>query len=827
MKLRSFFLSAAAAVLAFASCEELTDLGTPEITISEAEMTFDAAGGDKEMTVLATRDWKVETDADWVAVSPDSGVASLESQTITVSVLENKGLDRSADLVFTIGLKKKYLTVNQAGPGGSADALILYSNDFDVSKAQNNSGWPYLDGNYDLWDNKKGTGSATVEYEFGGKMSVRTSGKASNDGSGYSHYAGSGTNKVFFGTGTSILKINKITLDGTKTDYALSFGGQKYLQDGDSNLSFDEFKVYVSNGSQKWVQLNAAFPEGADVDGDWNLASANFTVPTGTTQLGLAFVSTCASAYSIDDVLLEVGAEAGQTIDFSTGVELDGTTGGNEGSGTPDATVPESKGQKTVEEFIAAADKANYYELTGVVSGFNPTYCSFDLTDASGKIYVYSVLAASKAEWSSKISNGGTVTIYGKYDYYAAKSQHEVIDAHIVSFTAGEDEPVVPPGDGTVMTIADVLAYSGQLPSGALIEGVVISNMGINNLTSKKGMYVQDETAALQFYLSANHSFAFGDKVQIDLSGVTVGAYNGAVQVSGLALEKIAKLSSGNTVTAKTVTMTDFLANKYEGQYVAIEGVQVAASDLSKTFVMNSAHTSINMEDAAGNKFVVFSSKYATYGAQTVPQGSGVIKGISSISNGAMQIIFTQESDYAGLTGTRFDGTEVPGDGGEEGGEVVPPEVGEGAVTIELSAASRPCADFPNTSAGVTTTTSYTIGDYEWTFSPSSGNKFSWYSDGYVLWGKKDGYILFPSVEGKALKSVTILTGKNASVSVNVGVYKEDGSAAVAGGEARVLNAKNTEFTYNLTGTEAGARYQFRVTSAHNAQFQKLTLKYE
>ena len=176
MKLRSFFLSAAAAVLAFASCEELTDLGTPEITISEAEMTFDAAGGDKEMTVLATRDWKVETDADWVAVSPDSGVASLESQTITVSVLENKGLDRSADLVFTIGLKKKYLTVNQAGPGGSADALILYSNDFDVSKAQNNSGWPYLDGNYDLWDNKKGTGSATVEYEFGGKMSVRTSG---------------------------------------------------------------------------------------------------------------------------------------------------------------------------------------------------------------------------------------------------------------------------------------------------------------------------------------------------------------------------------------------------------------------------------------------------------------------------------------------------------------------------------------------------------------------------------------------------------------------------------------------------------------------------
>ena len=131
--------------------------------------------------------------------------------------------------------------------------------------------------------------------------------------------------------------------------------------------------------------------------------------------------------------------------------------------------------------------------------------------------------------------------------------------------------------------------------------------------------------------------------------------------------------------------MADFLANKYEGQYIALEGVQVADSDLSNTFVMGGAHTSINMEDASGNKFVVFSSKYATYGAQTVPQGSGTIKGISSINNGTMQIIFCQASDFAGLTNTRFDGTEVtPPTGGDEGGNeggedpVTPPAGGEG-----------------------------------------------------------------------------------------------------------------------------------------------------
>ena len=518
----------------------MTDLGTPEITISESEMTFEVAGGDQEMTVLATRDWKVETDADWVAVSPDSGVASLEPQAITVSVLENKGLDRSADLVFTIGLKKKYLTVNQAGPGGSADALVLYSNDFDVSKAQNNSGWPYLDSNYDLWDNKKGTGSATVEYEFGGKMSVRTSGKASNDGSGYSHYAGSGTNKVFFGTAPSTFKINKITLDGTKTDFALSFGGQKYLQDGDSNFSFEEFNVYVSNDSQKWVKLNTSFPEGADIDGDWNLATAKFTVPAGTTQLGLAFVSRCSSAYSIDDVLLEVSAVAGQVIDFSKGGELDETTTG--GGTTGDTTAPESKGKKTVEEFIAGADTENYYELTGEVSGFNSTYCSFDITDASGKIYVYSVLSSSKAEWASKIANGGTVTIYGKYAYYAAKSQHEVVDAYIVNYTPGEGEDdVTPPAgeegeyDSTLSWKLGSNAYdkTSSTAQTATVNGDYVSNvlkLGKSSAGGSATVTIPEGTTKIGFYAIGwkGNTVTLNCKVGDQATSLSIAANDGA-----------------------------------------------------------------------------------------------------------------------------------------------------------------------------------------------------------------------------------------------------------------------------------------------------------
>ena len=203
-------------------------------------------------------------------------------------------------------------------------------------------------------------------------------------------------------------------------------------------------------------------------------------------------------------------------------------------------------------------------------------------------------------------------------------------------------------------TISEILSLGKGATIDGTIEAIVVSNRDLNNLTSKKGMYVQDATGALQFYLAADHEYAFGTKLRIDLTGGKLGEYNGAVQISNFALDKISVVSTNNSVTPKQVSITDFLANKYEGEYIAIDGVQVADSDLSKSWVVNNSHTSIKIEDEYGNTFVVFSSKYATFGAESVAQGSGTIKGIASINNGNIQIIFAQKSDYAGLTGKRF-----------------------------------------------------------------------------------------------------------------------------------------------------------------------------
>ena len=112
---------------------------------------------------------------------------------------------------------------------------------------------------------------------------------------------------------------------------------------------------------------------------------------------------------------------------------------------------------KSVAEFISAADKNTYFKLTGTVSGFNSQFCSFDITDESGSIYVYSV--ANKADWASKISNGGTVTLAGKYDYYSSKEQHEVVSAQILSFEAGEQPDY---SDAEPKTVADFISAADK-----------------------------------------------------------------------------------------------------------------------------------------------------------------------------------------------------------------------------------------------------------------------------------------------------------------------------------------------------------------------------
>lgn len=545
---------ALAAMLFAQSCGDKNEPeGLPEINLSKNVIEFQQEASSETIKVASTRQWFLSNCPEWIAVDPKKG-KDPNGMDVTISVLGNTGLDREAALKFSIGYDTKTLTVKQKGTGSATD-LVVYHNDFDKTDAvKSEDGWKtYLD-SFDGWKNETGSGLSSIDYAFNGMSARQTSSGASNGT--YSDYPGSGKNYLWFAK-ENYFQVKNITLPENTVNYVLSFGSERNLyQAADNTFKHDEFLVYVSNDGKKWVALEYAFPNG-DKSRRWDLASTTFTVPAGTKSLYVYMTASVASAYMVDDLDLSVAAEAGTVIDFSKGVDL-GTGGGE----TPDPGTDYSKAEsKTVAEFIAAADKATYYKLKGTVSGYNSTYCSFDLTDATGAIYVYNT--ANKGEWSSKIKDGGTVELAGLYDYYDGKSQHEVVKAQILSFTEGETPD---PSEIKDATVAEFIAAEVSTTQLYRLTGTIteIQNTTYGNLMLK------DATGEVLIYGvkkdkdAGNTSFSeLGAEVGDKLTVVGQrGAYNTTIEMKSGYCEKLEKDTTTPKFSVSTETLTAKAADK-------------------------------------------------------------------------------------------------------------------------------------------------------------------------------------------------------------------------------------------------------------------------
>lgn len=220
-----------------------------------------------------------------------------------------------------------------------------------------------------------------------------------------------------------------------------------------------------------------------------------------------------------------------------------------------------------------------------------------------------------------------------------------------------------------VKSVADIRAlYKGsnvKITDDLVIKGIVTSDFrrdadgGLNNYTSAKNLVIQDATGGIQLRLTAdNKTIARGDSITVSLKDQTVSAFNGSLQIDNLSADNVSVINSGNALVAKEITAADLLTGKYESVYVAVKDVQISDADLSKTFVVGGNHTSISVVSKEGETFDIFSSKYAVFGGETVPQGSGVLKGIAGVNvvNGkaTYQLVISAKSDYTALTGTRY-----------------------------------------------------------------------------------------------------------------------------------------------------------------------------
>lgn len=647
MKLKNLFLGSFAltAMLFAQSCDDKNDgpTGAPSIELSTQTLDFEKDGGSQTIKLTATRDWNVTNVPDWIAVDPKSGNPA-ENKEVTVTVLENTGMDRSQDIKFTIGFDGKTLTVNQKGTG-SASEVVVYHNDFDKELAvKGESGWKtYLD-SFGGWKNETGSGISTVEYAFSG-MSARTNSSGTSN-STYSDYSGSGKNYLWFAK-DNYFHVKNITLPEGKTDYKISFGSERNLyQAADNTFVPEEFLVYVSNDGSKWVKLEYAFPNGLK-NRRWDLASSTFTVPSGTKSLHIYIKATLASAYLMDDLDLSVAASAGTAIDFSKGIDLG--TGGSTGGGE----TPEPAGNTIAAVCAAAAGSAADLKdvlVTGV------TTQSYVITDETGSVLVF-VKADPKVKVGDKVNVAGTTGEHNGLIQITAPTTTVVSSNNTVTYPA--------PLEFTEANLADTpkkvtyVSFTGNVKKNNQYYNIYIGSVTDKDLSLSyypgnmdefvdcdikvKGWYVgggthyqivateveKVETTGPKFSVSTTALTAkAGDtSASFDVKGNvkwTVSSDNAAYTVSpasgdgaGTVTVKFAANETEKDVTVKlTVSTTADVATKSYTVVLTHKGKSAAGEGDTKTITIatDNAWTADNHKDyKAGFSFTKDGVKYGYY----------------------------------------------------------------------------------------------------------------------------------------------------------------------------------------------------------------------
>jgi len=188
--------------------------------------------------------------------------------------------------------------------------------------------------------------------------------------------------------------------------------------------------------------------------------------------------------------------------------------------------------------------------------------------------------------------------------------------------------------DANQLTIAQVRAlYTGAaqtLSVSKFIEGVVTST---NDNVTAKNVFIQDETGGIVLRFNANNTtdpnkLLPGERVRLPLSGVTLTAFNGLIQLGDgtatLPHNKIVKLGTEPLPAPVTITLAQLNSNQFQSQRVRITSLTITTADGTKTLSGNNT-----ISDGSVTATLRVES-YAPFSSTVAPQGTVTITGIAS-----------------------------------------------------------------------------------------------------------------------------------------------------------------------------------------------------
>ena len=205
----------------------------------------------------------------------------------------------------------------------------------------------------------------------------------------------SGQERFAFYKGTQANKLYLVpVVENTEPYFTISQDVMSYTADGDEI----EFEVIAHNGFNATVT--------ATTDAEWIsfVHNGDYIYATAEPNDGDA-----------REAVITFSAEGYKSVEVT--VKQDA----GENAGEDDGTI-------TVAEFLALKDTAKEYQLTGKITNVaNTTYGNFDLTDATGTVYVYGLLTpegATQKQWAAAgLKVGDIITVKGKYNEYNGSPQ--------------------------------------------------------------------------------------------------------------------------------------------------------------------------------------------------------------------------------------------------------------------------------------------------------------------------------------------------------------------------------------------------------------------
>ena len=455
MKLKhlNFCILAIGALLLFAmGCEQQPAWRSPFISLSRQvssdTLHFDATGGEAKILLETSRDWKIDEIPSWALVDPESGTASENPVSITVTIPENVGYDRIAELLFIAGPTMESIYLHQTGPEGVDDGII------DITCAAFLA-LPDDDGNtYRL----KGSISGSINTTYGNFDVMDETGSV---------YVYGCTNLDAFKD--KIKSGAHISVTGPKTTYngkvEMKNATIEEITEGEVIRPTNITDITCANFNQLtdtegWYRLTGV------VTGTINTTYGNFDVKDASGQVYV---------YGVDNIADHSGIAAGDSIavvghyylytNKNTGatkvemmngyIEWRKAGAGNE--------RPTDITDITCAAFAQLTDTEGWYRLKGVVSGsVNTNYGNYDVKDETGSVYVY---GTDNIKNYSTFAAGDSVAVVGHYYLYTnantGATKVEMMNGFIEWYKSNGGGPVTPTGgpDPATVTKATIAEF--------------------------------------------------------------------------------------------------------------------------------------------------------------------------------------------------------------------------------------------------------------------------------------------------------------------------------------------------------------------------------